>query len=95
MLTLFMVIGAVSLLSRTAKAKGLSGWRWGWIGALCYFFPVLLISRGIYPALVEGKVTQDNALAHLVAVNVISMVVGFGCCGLAMRALVLRKGKEA
>jgi hypothetical protein len=95
MLEIFIMIGVVLWFSRTAKAKGQSGALWGFLGAISYYGPVLLFGWVIYPALVQGYVTQQNHGSVVIIGLVLNIAIGISCCLLARYILLHLVKSEA
>jgi len=91
MLELIIMTGVIAWFARTAKSKERSGALWGFIGAVSYYVPVLIIGRVVYPELVKGQIRSDNVIQYMVLGLVLTIGVGIASCLLA-RIVLLSKG---
>ncbi|MEL7500305.1 MAG: hypothetical protein AAFN77_22100 [Planctomycetota bacterium] len=89
MLEIIIIIAVVRGFSSVAEKKGRSKVLWGFIGALSYYVPILLMSFLILPIMMDAGmlpfITLDNAFFIGILINLAS---GVACCFAAY--LVLR-----
>ena len=94
MLEIIIIIGVVKTFCSVAENKGRSKVAWGFVGALSYYVPILLMSFFLLPLMVDAGllpiVTQDNYFL----VNLFSnLAAGVICCVVAY--LILKSLPDA
>ena len=81
MLEIIIIIAVVKAFSATAESKGRSKIAWGFLGALSYYGPILLMSFLLLPLMVQlgmlPFITQDNYFFVSILTN---LAAGILCC---------------
>jgi len=91
MIEIIVIVGVIVWFARAAMANDKNGFLWGFIGAISYYGPILLVGRLIYPMIIKGRITHDNMVTHMIVGTLLNIIVGIGCCWLAYKLLLSRK----
>lgn len=87
MIEIIVMIAVVRAFIRLAKQKGLNKTRWGIIGALSYYGPILICSIFILPVLFQMGILPADTTAFLGISVVINLILGVACCFAAYQYL--------
>jgi hypothetical protein len=95
MIELIIMAGVVYWYFQAARRNGRNGWLWGFVGALSYYMPMLLVAIVIAPAIIFSLAPMgpgDEGFYSFLSVA-IGVVTGVTCCVLLKRAMERQWGK--